>query len=60
VPNIAMEDQKPLSEIRILILDDVQDTRALLGTFLRAAGASNLGIRDRQGGADNFGLFSTD
>ena len=42
VPNIAMEDQKPLSEIRILILDYVQDTRTLLGTFLRAAGASTV------------------
>jgi hypoxanthine phosphoribosyltransferase len=39
VPNIAMEDQKPLSEIRILILDDVQDTRTLLGT---AVGIGNL------------------
>jgi CheY-like chemotaxis protein len=41
-PTIAIEDQKPLSGLKILVLDDVEDARALLGTFLRAAGASTV------------------
>jgi PAS domain S-box-containing protein len=39
-PNTAIEDQKPLSGLKILVIEDVADTRSALGTFLRAAGAS--------------------
>jgi PAS domain S-box-containing protein len=41
-PNIGIEDQKPLSGLKILVLDDVEDTRTLLGTFLRTAGAGTV------------------
>jgi CheY-like chemotaxis protein len=42
LPNIAIEHQKPLYGLKILVLDDVADTRTELGTFLRAAGASTV------------------
>ena len=41
-PTIAIEDRNPLSGLKILVLDDVEDARTLLGTFLRAAGASTV------------------
>ena len=41
-PEIAIEAQKTLSGLKILILDDVADTRGVLATFLRSAGASTV------------------